>query len=133
MDAALLVDRHLVLFEIVIGDCVCSSTRTIRSCDKLVLIGEAGRGNGVEAREKNPDRSCAAGAMAVERVVTQLIVVAVVAKGGRTLRKVAQIGFVLLVKTGRSAQPTGRREAWCLGRKQALPGGRGEPQSTGYA
>jgi hypothetical protein len=33
-----------------------------------------------------------------ERVVGEPVVIAVVAEGGRTLRKIAEIGFVLLVE-----------------------------------
>ncbi len=51
MDAVLLVDRHLVLFEVVVGDALLEDTnhKVVR---ELVLVGEAGRWDGFEPRKE---------------------------------------------------------------------------------
>ncbi len=116
MDAILLIDWHLVLFEVEVGDALLqhANQQVVR---ELVLIGEAGRRDGFESREEAligfvPLHD------GVERVLGELVVVAIVAEGRGALGKVAQIGLVILLENARSVRPRGRRRAWGFGRRQ---------------
>ena len=51
MDAVLLVDRHLVLFEVEVGDALLQDANQ-EVVGELVLIGEAGGRDGLEAGEE---------------------------------------------------------------------------------
>ena len=64
---------------------------------QLVLIRETGRRNGFQASEEVPVSIVPLGD-GVERVFVQLVVVAIIAEGGGALRKVPEIGLVLLIK-----------------------------------
>ena len=48
MDAVLLVDRHLVLFEVEVGDALLEDTNE-QVVRELVLVGEAGRSGWLQA------------------------------------------------------------------------------------
>ena len=63
MDAVLLVDRHLVLFEIEVGDALLKHANE-EVVGELVLVGEAGRRDGFQPGQESPRPSCGAGAMA---------------------------------------------------------------------
>jgi len=98
MNAALLVDGHLIFFEIVVGDALLEDADE-QVVGELVLIGEAAGGDGVEAREKRFVCFVALGD-GFERVVGELVVVAIVPEGGGALGEVAQVSFVLLIEKG---------------------------------
>ena len=96
MDAVLLVDGHLVFFEVVVGDALLQNANE-QIVGESVLVGEAGGGDGLKARQE-----ILVGLMALgdggERVVGELVVVAIVAEGRGALGKVAEIGFVLFIE-----------------------------------
>ena len=98
MDAALLVDRHLVFLQAEVSHALPQHADQ-QIMGELVLIGEISRVDRLQALQEG-----FVGLMAaldgVERVVGEPVVVAVVAKRCRALREVAQIGFVLLVEKG---------------------------------
>lgn len=98
MDAILLVDWHLILFEVEVGDALLEDTLE-QVVGELVLVGEASTRDGSESSEKD-----FVGLVALldgfERVLGKLVVVAVVAEGGGALRKISQISLVLLFKKG---------------------------------
>ncbi len=98
VDAVLLVDGHLVLFEIEVGDALLedANEQVVR---ELVLIGESAGGNGVEAREKAFIRFVVLHD-AVERVVVELVVIAVISEGRGALREIAEFGLVLFIEKG---------------------------------
>src|ERR1700730_2068526 len=94
MDAVELVDRHLVLFEVKVGDALLEDANQ-QVVGELVLIGEARTRDGLKsAKEVLID--LVAPNDGIERVVGELVVVAVVAEGGRAFWKVAEIRLVLL-------------------------------------
>ena len=94
VDAVELVDRHLILFEIEVGEALPQHPNQ-KVVGELVLLGEARGRYGFKAGEK-----ILIGLVALtdgrERVLGELVVVAVVAEGGGALRKVAEIRLVLL-------------------------------------
>jgi hypothetical protein len=65
----------------------------------LVLVGEASTRNGFKPRQEGLVGLVALGE-GNERVLGEFVVVAVVAEGGGALRKVAEIGLVLLFEKG---------------------------------
>ncbi len=106
MNAILLVDWHLVLFEIEVGDPLLQNAdeEVVR---ELVLVGEASAGDGFQPRQEGLVGLVALG-NGFERVLGELVVVAIVAKGGGALGKVAEIGLVLLFEKGvLSGKPVG--------------------------
>src|SRR6266478_6875709 len=98
MDAILLVDRHLVLFEVEVGDALLEDTSE-QVVGDLVLIGEARTRDVFKTGQESLVGLMALGD-SVERVLGELVVVSVVAESGGTLGKVAEIGFVLLFEKG---------------------------------
>lgn len=92
----LLVDGHLVFLETEVGDALPKDAdqEIVR---ELVLIGEV---NGRDSLK--PFQEACVGIMTPrdgrERVVGEPVIIAVVAEGGRALRKIAEIRFVLLVE-----------------------------------
>ena len=64
---------------------------------KLVLVGEAAGGNGLEARQE-----FAIGFVSLndsgKRVVGELVVIAIIAESGGALREIAELGFVVFVE-----------------------------------
>src|ERR1700730_7551303 len=94
MDAVELVDRHLVLFEVKVGDALLEDANQ-QVMGELVLIREARTRDGLKsAKEVLID--LVAPNDGIERVVGELVVVAVVAECGRAFRKAAEIRLVLL-------------------------------------
>ena len=51
MNSALLVDWHFIFFEIVVGDALLEDANE-QVMRELILIGEAGGGDGFEARQE---------------------------------------------------------------------------------
>src|SRR5271156_5653408 len=98
MDAALLIDGHLVFLKLEVGDALLEDADE-GIVGKLALIGEAGGGDGVEAGEEGLVYLFAVGDGG-EGVVGEFIVEAVVAVGGGAVGIVAEVGFVLLVEEG---------------------------------
>ncbi len=98
VDAVLLVDRHLVFFKVEIGTALAEQTHQ-DVVGELVLVVEAGSRDGFQTDQKRFVGLVALG-NGVERVIGELIVVAVVAVGGGALGRIAEIGFVLLVEKG---------------------------------
>ena len=98
MNAVLLVDGHLVLFEIKVGDALLEDAdqEIVR---ESVLVGEARSRDGLKPRQE-----CLVGLVALEDRVQGIlgkpVVVTIVAKGGSPLREVAEIGLVLLFEKG---------------------------------
>jgi hypothetical protein len=96
MDAVLLVDGHLILFEIEVSDALREDTNE-EVVRKLILIGEASRGDRFE-----PGKEVSIGLVilsdGVEGTFAQLVVITVVAEGGGALGKIAEIGLILLVE-----------------------------------
>src|SRR5208282_6331467 len=98
MDAILLVDWHLVLFEFEVSDALPEDTNQ-EVVGELVLVGEARTRDGFKPAKESlvgvvaPGDGC-------ERVLGEPVVVAVVAEGGSALRKVAEIRLVLLFEKG---------------------------------
>jgi len=96
MDAVLLVDGHLILFEIVVSDALREDTNE-EIVRKLILIREASGGDRGE-----PGKEVLIGLVilgdGVEGTVAKLVVVAIVAEGGGPLGKVAEIALILLVE-----------------------------------
>src|SRR5260370_42645598 len=95
MDAVLLVDGHLVFFEVEVSDALPEDTG--QEVVGLVLVGEPGSWNGFE-----PSKEVHVGLVAlndgVERVFGELVVVAVVAESGSALGKVSEGGLILLLE-----------------------------------
>ena len=98
MDAILLVDWHLVLFQVEVGDALLEDTNQ-KVVGELVLVGEARSRDGLEPGKEVLVDLVALGD-GVERVLGELVVVAVVAESGGALGKVAEIGLVLLFEKG---------------------------------
>jgi hypothetical protein len=96
VDAILLIDWHLVLFEVKIGDALLEDTFE-KIMGKFVLVGEAGGWNGAKPGEKTRIRFVALH-NGFERILRKSVVVAIVAESCGSLRKVAEVGFVLLVE-----------------------------------
>jgi hypothetical protein len=94
MDAILLVDGHLILFEVEVGDALPQDTHQ-EVVRKLILVGKSRTRNGVKPAKEG--LICLVALHdGFERVLGKLVVVAIVAEGGSTLRKVAEIRLVLL-------------------------------------
>src|SRR3984885_10414310 len=96
MNAILLIDWHLVLFEVEVGNALLqhADQQVVR---ELILIGKAGRGDGFELCEETlislvPLKD------GIERVLRQLVVVAIISVGGGALGKAAELGFVIIVE-----------------------------------
>src|SRR5260221_11864378 len=96
MNAILLVDWHLVFFEVEVGHTLLQDTNH-EIVGKLVLVGESSARDGFKPGEEGLIRLVVLGD-GVERAVGELVVVAVVSEGGSALGKIAEIGFVLLLK-----------------------------------
>src|SRR5258708_34834648 len=96
MNAILLVDWHLVFFEVEVGDTLLQDTNQ-EIVGKLVLVGESSARDGFKPGEEGLIRVVVLGD-GVERAVGELVVVAVVSEGGSALGEIAEIGFVLLLK-----------------------------------
>jgi hypothetical protein len=98
VDAILLVDGHLEFLERVIRDALLEDTDE-KIVGELILLGESGCGDGLEAGEE-----VLIGLVALadggKREVGELVVIAVVAEGGGALGEVAEVGFVLLLEEG---------------------------------
>src|ERR1700722_203901 len=96
MDAIKLVDRHLVFFELEVGNTLLQAAyqQVVR---KLVLIAETRSRDGLKPRKQSlvdflpiDDGS--------KRMIRKLVVVTVVAKISGPLRELTEIGLVLFVK-----------------------------------
>jgi len=98
MDAILLVDRHLVFFEVEVGDALLEDTNE-EVVGELVLIGEPSTRDGFKSGKESLIGLVVLG-NGVEGVFSELIVVAVVAEGCGTLGEVAEIRLVLFLKKG---------------------------------
>src|SRR5258708_35305119 len=96
MNAILLVDWHLIFFEVEVGDTLLQDTNQ-EIVGKLVLVGESSARDGFKPGEEGLIRLVVLGD-GVERAVGELVVVAVVSEGGSALGKIAEIGLVLLFK-----------------------------------
>src|SRR5258708_247559 len=96
VDAVLLVDRHLVLFEIEVGNALLQQTDQ-QVMGQPVLAGKAGGGDGFNPFQERFVRLMAQSDSG-ERIIGKLVVVAIVAKGGGALRLIAQVGLILLLK-----------------------------------
>src|SRR4029077_10521488 len=96
MDASLLVDWHLVFFEIKISDTLLeyANQQIVR---ERVLIGKTGCRDGLKPLEKIFVRLMAL-SNGGNRVLRKLVIVAVVAVRGGALRSVTEIGLILLFK-----------------------------------
>src|SRR3954453_7496308 len=96
VDAVLLSDRHLVFLEIEVGYALFKGANH-EFLGELVLIGKAGGCDGLQSPQE-----VRVGLVPLldggKRVVSELVVVAIVTESGCALRKIAEIGFVLLVK-----------------------------------
>ena len=96
MRAAHLAHRHLVFLEAVVVDALLERAHhdVVGEC---VLLWKSTRRNGIQTREKG----LVSGVLALdcgERAVIQLVVVAIVSKGGGQLRVGLQVGLILLFK-----------------------------------
>src|SRR5437879_10961628 len=80
MDAILLVDWHLVLFKIKVGEALLEDTNQ-EVVRELVLVGEASSRNGLQSGQEG-DIGLVPLGDGVERVVGKLVIVAVVAESG---------------------------------------------------
>ena len=118
VDADLLVDRHLILFEAEVGDALLQNANH-QIVRELVLIGELSRRDRLQPFQEPFVRLMSA-QDGRERVVGELVVVAIVAESRRTLRKIAQIAFVLLVE-----ERVLRRQAFGDGFRSLRKGRRG--------
>src|SRR5260370_3905863 len=96
MDAVLLVDWHLVFFEVEVGDPLLKDASQ-EIVGELVLVGEPSTRDGFKPGEEGLVGLVVLG-NGVERVLGELVVVAVVPEGGGTLGKVAEVGLVLLLE-----------------------------------
>src|SRR5258708_13787088 len=96
MNAILLVDWHLVFFEVEVGDTLLQDTNQ-EIVGKLVLVGESSARDGFKPGEEGLIRLVVLGD-GVERTVGELVVVAVVSECASALGKTAEIGLVLLFK-----------------------------------
>jgi len=118
--AVLLVDRHLVFLQVVIGDALLQNTDQ-QIVGELVLVGELRRRNGLDAGEV-----IAVGFVALsdggEGIVGQLVVIAVIAESGGAFGEVAQFVFVVVVKKGVLRGESFRQRSGALGK--ARTGGR---------
>ncbi len=94
MNAVLLIDWHLVLFEIEVGDALLQNTNE-EVVRELVLIGETRTRDGFKPGKEGFVGFVALGNR-VERILGELVVVAIVAIGRGAFGKVAEIGLVLL-------------------------------------
>jgi hypothetical protein len=98
MDAILLVDGHLELFEIVVVHALAEDADE-EIVGELVLIGEACGGDGFEAG-KHGLVSAVTSRDGGEGIVRKLVVIAEVSEGGGALGKIAQVGLILLFENG---------------------------------
>src|SRR5208337_948160 len=96
MDAVLLVDRHLVLFQIEVGIALLEHANQ-QVARKLVPFRKVRARDGLDSRQELPVGLIALNNR-VQRVLRQLVVISVVAVGSRPLGKIAKIGLVLLVE-----------------------------------
>ena len=96
MDAILLIDRHLILFQIEIGDALLqhANQQVVR---KLILVGKTRRRDSFKPPQKRLIRLVPL-RQPIQRIVVQLVVVAVIPKRSRPLRQKTQIRFVLLLE-----------------------------------
>src|ERR1700675_4955713 len=94
MHAVLLIDRHLVLFEVEISDALLEYSNE-ELARELVLVGKASARDGFQPAKEGLVGPVTHGD-GVERVVAKLIVIAVVTEGRGALGKVTEIRFVLL-------------------------------------
>src|SRR5580704_6714010 len=96
MDAIKLVDRHLVFFELEVGNTLLQ-TAYQQVVGKLILIGETRSRDGLKPRKKSLVDFLAMND-GCKREVSKLVVVTVVAKISGPLRELTDIGLVLFVK-----------------------------------
>ena len=94
MDAILLVDWHLVLFEVEVCDALLEDTNE-EIVGEFILIGETSTRDSLKAGEKCLISLVALGDR-VERLLRELVIVAVVAERRGPLGKIAEIGLILL-------------------------------------
>ena len=98
MDAVHLVDRHLVLFQIVVIDALLeyAAEKIVR---EQILLGESGGRDRLQASEVGD----VGGVVAIncsQGAIPELIVVAIISKGGRAFGAFFEIGLVDLFKEG---------------------------------
>jgi hypothetical protein len=98
VDAILLVNRHLVLFEVVVGDALPQDTNK-EVVRELVLLGEPSGRDSFEPGQEGLVGLVELGD-GIEGAVAKPVVISIVAESGGTLGKVPQIGLVLLVEKG---------------------------------
>jgi len=98
MDTVLLIDRHLVFFEIEIRVALLKGAdhEVVR---KLVLVGKTSSGDCLQPFQEL-DVCLMPLLNGCKRVVCQLVVVPIISEGGRALGEIAEIGLVLLVEEG---------------------------------
>src|SRR5579871_2794912 len=96
MDATLLIHWHLIFLEIEVRDSLLKHTHH-EVMRELVLIREAGGLDGLKACQKIHVGLMTAGD-GIVRQICKLVVIAIIAKGGGSLREVPLIGFVLFFK-----------------------------------
>src|ERR1700675_1515251 len=96
MDAVLLIDGHFILFELEIGDALLQNARQ-QVMRELVLVGESGSSDGLDTPQKALVRFMVL-RDSIERVVIELVVIAVVAEGRGALGEIAQFGLVVVVE-----------------------------------
>jgi hypothetical protein len=96
VNAALLIDRHLIFLEIEIGDPLFEHTdhEVVR---ELVLIAKSRSCDRLHSLETLPIRLLPL-QNRFERVIVQPIVVAIIPEGGGSLGEVAEVGLILRVE-----------------------------------
>jgi hypothetical protein len=96
MDTALLVDRHLELFQVIVIHTLFEDADK-KVMGELILLREAVGGYGVKAGEE-----CFVYFVALvdgrEGVVGEFVIKAKVAEGGGTFGEIAEIGLILFLK-----------------------------------
>jgi hypothetical protein len=96
VDAVHLVDRHLVVFELVVVETLLEDASE-EVVGEDILLGEAGGGDGFEAGEVG-DVGGVAAIDGGEGAVGELVVVAVVSEGGGALGGILEVGLIELFK-----------------------------------
>ncbi len=131
MRAAHLAYRHLVFLEAVVVDALLERAHhdVVGEC---ILLWKSGRRNGIQTREKG----LVSGVLVLdcrEGAVVQLVVVAIVTKGGGKLRVGLQVGLILLfeerVLRGDSRLDRSRRG--CENVEKTTENGGGEEEGPG--
>src|SRR5712675_1393554 len=96
VDAVKLINRHLVFFQIEIGDTLLEDSNK-KVVGKLILVREAVRADRIEPAQEAAVRLITF-CDGSKRVVAELVVISIIAVRGRASGKIAQVRLVLLVK-----------------------------------